>query len=147
MPYRLVPPPLLKRIGRRGSVLLLLGLAWVMMGVARVVTDARPGAEPSELPHENLPYPVLGLLWLTTGLIAFGVGLRDSRTHGTRDHAGFLAVTAAPMLYAGSYLVSFVTYGLSLGAHGYSLGLVGVSLYGAVVLLIGVIAGWEEPEA
>ena len=146
MPYRLVPKPLLKRIGRRGMVLILLGVAWATMGLALVLSGPRPhdGDYASEIPHENLPWPVLGLLWLGSGVVAFLVGLRDSRTHGTRDHAGFMAVTAPPILYAGSFLVSFVTYALSLGEHGWSLGILGFAVYGALALLIGVIAGWPE---
>lgn len=147
MPYRLVPQRAIRLFGRRGTALLLFGSAWILQGIYLFLTrddyvfDARKA-----IPHEAIPWPFLGMLWVAFGTVGVWFGVMHRRHElSERDHIGFLAVSAMPLLFTGSYLVSFLTWAFTLGNYGWPFGLVAGFVWGCVSTLIGVVSGWPEP--
>ena len=138
MPYRIFPRRLRERVGRRGLVLLLFGLAWLMQGAAHFLLGEMGTGE--GFWHERLPVNVQGALWAVTGLTSIVCALM----HRVRaDTFGFLAVTAMPMFQGISYLVGAVTFAL-LGDPLWILGALGFSIWGVIALALGVVASWPE---
>lgn len=122
-------------------MLALFGLAWCIQGLAFYLMRM-PVPKHVDAPHENLPWQVIGTLWLGTGLCSIVFSMRRRQS----DTVGFLAVSVMPLAYAGSYLVSFATWLLTGGEQGWPLGILGFAIYGVIVMALGVVASWPEPE-
>lgn len=127
-------------MGRRGLVLLLFGIAWVVQGLA-ILIYGQMGTG-GHFIHEQIPPPVLGALWASSG--ALSVACSPSRRHPA-DTLGYLGVTVMPMLYGTSFLVGAVTQGVLEHPRWAVLGVLGFSLWGAVALGLIVAASWPEP--
>lgn len=140
MPNRLIPPALLERLGRRGAVLLLFGLAWLLQGLILGAEGPSGGVDLTASPHENLPFPIMSLLWVASGVLAAAVGLR----HSPRDHVGFVAASAPPLILTGSYLVGGVTWFLPGDSGGDPYGLPLALGWAVITLLVGIVASWPE---
>lgn len=137
MPYRVIPRYFRDRVGRRGLVLLLFGLAWAIQGSAYFILGPLGSGQ---FMHDRLPLWVQGSLWITTG----GLGMVAAVVHkGRSDTFGFMAVTAMPMWLGISYLLGAVTYGWDKDSR-WVLGLLGFSIYGIVALALSVVAAWPE---
>lgn len=142
MPYRLVPARGLARFGRRGLVLLLFGMAWMLEGFYLIldrhshVTEARQA-----IPHDLIPWPFVGLLWLAFGAVGASVGF----LHKDHDHLGFLAISAMPLFFTSSFFVSFLTWVLTMGTYGWGFGILAAFIWGSISVLIGVLSSWPEP--
>lgn len=125
-------------IGRRGAGLVLLGVVFLVYGLSMVTAPppAIPGA--AYLWHrELLPLPALGGLWMLSGLIALAWSPAKDKT------VGFATLYVMPSILVSSYgwawLVSLWTpYGI---ARGWATAIV----WTAVVGLVALIAGWQEP--
>lgn len=141
MPYHLVPKSLLARLGRRGAALLLLGVVWMLQGIIVLSMRAGVEVEHSPVPHENVPFPYLGLMWAVGGLVAAVVGFRRT----LNDHTGWIFAAGPPLVITASYLVAGMTWVATAGnvsSPAYFLVSAGWS---AIALLVGVLAGWPEP--
>jgi len=140
MPDRLIPSGVRARLGRRGLILLLFGLAWLIQGSAYFIFG-QMGA--GIFWHERLPASVIGLLWLASGLASM-VAAFIKRSQN--DTFGFLAVSGPPMVLAFSYGVGVFTRSL-IGEWQYVLlGVLGFSIWGVITLALAVIASWHEPK-
>lgn len=129
------------RLGRRGSVLVLLGAGFVLYGLNFLIGDV--ATYPKVL--GSSPFWFLGALWMFNGAVALWHA--PKREPGA-DAYGFAALSAMPAMWVLLYLASFVgaVVGESWGDQG--------ALLRALVwlLLLGVImieAGSPEirPEA
>lgn len=139
MPYRLIPRLVRKRLGRRGVVLLLFGVAWAIQAAAVLIFSGEMTHPNPQFWHERVPYPALAGIWGVSGLASMVAAFRHKRSN---DTFGFLAVSAPPMMLAVSYGVGIVTH-LVLGHwSAMLLGVFGFALWGAVTLALAVIASW-----
>lgn len=116
-------------VGRRGAVLILLGLTWITLGLGIIY---EPAAYVRELFHLRTYPPARVLLWIGTGAVAILCALHRR----TRDY-GFPLLYLMPTFRLVSYAVGW--------AAGYSRGWVGMAYYAALVGLIVIVAGWPEP--
>lgn len=139
MPHRL---PFLRRLGRRGIALALLGSMWCFFGITLIFAPApyRPDHQ-LWLWHELIPMPGRALLWIGTGLVAVWY----ARRRAGDDKHGFAALVAMPLIRTASYTTSGVTWLLTTGRQGYSLALLSALTWAAVATLVMLIAGWPEP--
>lgn len=141
MPDRLIPRRLRQRLGRRGLVLLLFGLAWIVEGASFFLLTDIYSAQPQYFLLDRLPLHVQGALWMASGLVSAVVAFRPRREP---DTLGFLAVSAMPMLIAASFLVGTATY-ILLGSSLWVLGALGFLAWSPIVLALAVVASWYEP--
>lgn len=124
-------------------MLLLFGMAWMLQGVYLLLTrNDYVFNFRQAIPHEAIPWPCLGLLWLGFGCIGACIGF----VHPSKDHLGFLAISAMPMLFTASYLTSFITWVVTFGSYGWPFGCLAAFIWGCVSVLIGVLSSWPEPE-
>lgn len=125
-------------VGRRGTVLLVLGLVWVVVGVSI------PGApEPQfEHVHEMLGDPTRVALWAVPGLVAIYTALAG------KDHSdvwAFRMLIAAPAIRAASYLWSWFLAVVPPPFDGDPRGWSPAAVWLLVTVLVRTIAGWRNP--
>lgn len=144
---------LAEHLGRRSVCLLLLGTAWVIIGIG--IELEPPSRAPGELIlHELLPVPLRAAMWASTGLVALVCGVRG-RTRD--DTVGFVAIMLMPLERTLSFLGSWGIYGGTTAVHrwidtdvevtGYERGWYGALVWLIVVILVQIIAGWRNPPA
>lgn len=133
------------RIGRRGTFLLLVGILWVLQGVAigTTVPSSTTAVGAYVLLHEQVPVPVRVGLWVASGLIGIIAAFALSPE---RDRWGYVAVVLMPLERAFSFLVGYVAH-LAPGIDGYPPGLRAGTVWLAVAAAIMVVAGWPESRA
>lgn len=123
-----------RQLGRRGAMLLTLGLTYVLVGVA-VVTLPRSSSSAlgSGVLYFAIPDLIRMTLWVGSALVAIVFAFRRW------DWPGFLALFVMPTIRCGSFLV------VALANHDTE------SVYNAVLQLpfiaVALIcAGWQEPQ-
>lgn len=139
---------LVRRFGYRGAALLILGITWILFGFSVLV---QPGESRPWVFHELIPVPLRAALWVGAGLVAIVTGLRGADRD---DTWGMVAVMVMPLERCVSFAVSWLAYGVSLGAHymfpavevtGYGHGWYGALIWLLVVTLVRLVAGWPNP--
>jgi len=125
------------RLGRRGAVLLLAGLLWVVIGVSV------PGAplSPYEPVHESFPMPVRVGLWVLPGVVAVAAAWRP---RGAPDGWAYALLIAAPLVRSASWAGTEVQHLWPGGELGYDRGYVSAASWLAVVGFVLITAGWPE---
>ena len=141
MPHRLIPRRVRERIGRRGLVLLLFGVAWCVQGAAYFLLRDLFASVPDYFILDRLPLPVQGCAWIASGLLSMRSGIKPRHED---DTSGFLAVSAMPMLTAASALAGTVTYAWN-GNPLWVLGALTVLAWAPIVVALSVVASWYEP--
>lgn len=140
MPYRLIPGRVYNRLGRRGIVLVLFGIAWLVQGSAFFVLTDLVEAGPRSFFVDRLPIWLQGALWLGCGVWSIVAGIR---THDN-DTNGFLAVSFMPMVSGASYLVGGIAYAFQADPL-WQLGILAFSVWAPIILALAVVASWPEP--
>jgi MFS family permease len=139
-----IPPTrwLARRLGRRGACLIVLGLAFIGVGINALLSGPPDTHHVGRyLLHNYLPFWVEALLWAGAGLAA----VHASGKHGTgRDGYGFAALIVPLALRIVSYLGSFLAY--LVGLSGWGGGGVSAVVWTGLMALILIIAGWPEVE-
>lgn len=132
-----------RHIGRRGAVLIVLGVVWTLYGTALIAGLARaPYPDEAYVWHEQIPPSVRGLLWIVSGLVA--AWWASSRP--PHDRWGFATIIVMPTVVFGSFATSFVVWLFTPGeSPGAGNTVLPALTWLAVCLLIGAIAGWGEP--
>lgn len=125
------------RLGRRGAALLLMSAIWGIIGFSLIVQGDRP---PDGTLHGLIPYQIRGLIWLLSAGLAFVCAW--GKNH---DWTGFGFLMLMPLIRVFSYLWSWIIFLVTGGQGGYSNGLLASALYGALVGLVYLTAGWPEP--
>lgn len=137
--------PLVRRLGRRGVCLVLLGIIWTAIGASTLLSplhDRFSAPGPGDA-LEWMDGPWVGGLWGAAGLVALVVGLtHDRRRIAAHDAVGFNALITPPVASALFYGWSAILLPWGEGNHRAPLGFA-VEL--AVCVLILLVAGWPEP--
>lgn len=123
-----------RSLGYRGSILLLFGIVWLVVGLGTYTAPKVEG-----LIISDIPPLVKATGWVLTGVYAVGVGL-VSRWRD--DSTGFVALYVMPAVWTFLYLVSWFD---SWNGGGYARGWVSAVVYFAVMGVVMICAGWPEP--
>ena len=125
------------RLGRRGSFLALLGVVWVLQGVAALTAP------------ESSSYILLaageewrGVAWITTGALAIAYA---GRPQG-EDAPGFLALYVMAAYRVAAYGLGLLLWLIPGGEPGNARGSIGVLAWAVVIIAILIVAGWRENE-
>lgn len=127
----------LRRLGRRGGVLLILGAIWIALGVDILVD---PVIVPGEgLFHLLIPLPFRVGLWVGCGVLAItGAVYQSPRWQGV----GFVALIIPPVQRAASYAGSVILE-VTVDRGTYAV-IPLLLMFSCLSLLILIIAGWPE---
>lgn len=128
-------------LGRRGGVLLTIGVAWTLQGVSIGVVGDPAWPDDAALLHLAVPVPIRISLWVGTGVLAI-LGATVNRPRWERW--GYMALVLMPMERAASFTWAWVTWLIATDV-GYERGWVAALSWAVTVLLIVIISGWEEP--
>lgn len=154
MPDRFKPGTRRSRVGlyfgRRGSILLLFGLAFIMIGFgfATIQMDrfSRPGpGGPLEF-MDDTPWP--GIFWIICGVVAVTNGLIRRRIKN-EDAPGYAALVMPPALWTVAYIWSSVSWVYTRLAHwpyeyGRQTGFIGAGAFGMIALVLLIISHWRD---
>jgi len=140
---------LAQRLGRRGLLLLLSGLAWIGVGTNIIRNNmarfSQPGPD-ADLILQFMDSNWIGWLWVFAGAAALVVVIfRGTRWPKISDAIGYNAILTPPMIWTLAFLWSYVTYIMSNGEYGRSTSLYSLIVWSLITLFILVIAGWPEP--
>lgn len=133
------------RLGRRGTVLVLIGIIWVGYGISICLID-HPDRFSSTGPDGPLQFMDARewcVPWLACGLFALGYGLRGRKL--ASDTGAFMALLGPPFLWTIMFLWSFAVAVATGGHHGRSTSWLGALVWAVAVVFILVIAGWADP--
>lgn len=127
-------------LGRRGWVLLLIGVLWIITAWA-VYQMPYPTWRPRAL-HEYIPHIIREGLWIATGLVAIWAAFL--RRPGA-DRWGYFALIVMPAERVLSWLFSgVITLGGWLPMPTIWLCVANMTVWLVVALLLMVMAGWRE---
>lgn len=131
-----------KRLGRRGGLLLLLAVLWA--GVAAQVAAAHePFDGAAAVLHERIPTAWRVGLWLTSALImaaAAVIGTRAPRV----QRIGWAVALLLPAERAAGYLWSVIMVGIPGPPPGSLGSLAGLTEWCVVTAVVYLVAGWAE---
>ena len=126
------------QIGRRGAMLLVFGVLWMVVGVG--VLDS--SGVHAELLHERLPSWVRGGVWVVTGALAVFYAFRPP---GLSDRVGFASLYIMPAVRVLSYTMAWIDYFIPIGGDGYASGWRFAAVYAVMLAAVMITAGWPEP--
>lgn len=127
------------KASRRHMVLALVGLGWISYGFG-VLTDPYPEARFGHVINflsAFIDSSYTGWVWLIGGVLAVLAGFSL-----IRESAGFRALVVPPVMWAGLYLWSWVTWLLSDEGNGR--GWVTATAWLALTLMVSVTASWPD---
>jgi len=127
------------RLGRRGAVLLILGVIWFFIGISTITDPYAGGSRNQGLFHEALPPWLRATLWIGTALLALSSAWRVA---GRRDDWGYMALILMPTVRAMSYLWAWLID--LFDGQGDPTGWLGAIVWGTVTILVYTISGWPE---
>lgn len=131
--------PRLRRplLGRRGTILLLLGACWVLIGIGTFVSPLSPSV--ASLLHAQVPKQINAVFWVSSGIIASIYAFRKD------DAIGFLSLYIMPAFYAFSYFLGWLDF-LSpfVGGNGHPWGWFSAVFFLIELGVVIVCAGWPE---
>lgn len=131
-----------KRLGRRGGLLLMLAVLWTGAAAQVAVTRTPYDTEAAVL-HERMPLAWRVGLWLASALImaaAAVIGTRAPRV----QRIGWAAALFMPAERAFGYLWSVVMVGVPGPPPGSLGSLVGLVEWCVVTVIVYLLAGWDE---
>lgn len=119
-------------IGRRGAVLALFGVVWVLFGYSLITVPPQQVLNAQLL---DVPLRDWAFLWLACGVVA----ILFAPTKQGRDGFGYAAIVLPTWVWTLGYLVMWI------GHNGFDpRAWVSVFVWGAVSLVTLVCAGWPE---
>lgn len=131
-----------KRLGRRGGLLLMLAVLWV--GVAAQIAATRTPYDVADaVLHERIPTEWRVGLWLASAIImaaAAVIGTRDPRA----QRIGWAVALLLPAERAAGYLWSVVMVGVPGPPPGSLGSLAGLVEWCVVTAVVYLVAGWDE---
>lgn len=134
--------PRRRRLGRRGTFLLLFSGIYVAAGVGTLVADAnRFDLLPVIGPALDTPW--WGLMWLAAAVVAAVVALARPRRG---DGAGFVALLVPPGLWSLFYLASLTAWLVSGGELGRLTAITGAAAWSVAWSVVLLVSGWPDPD-
>lgn len=134
--------PRVKRLGRRGGLLLMLAVLWTG-AAAQVAATRTPYDTEAAVLHERMPLAWRVGLWLAAALImaaAAVIGTRDPRA----QRIGWAAALLMPAERAVGYLWSVAMVGVPGPPPGAVSSLAGLAEWCVVTAIVYLLAGWDE---
>lgn len=128
-------PLIPRRAGRRGAVLMLVGLTWLFIAAQTYTAELVEG-----LSISSIPAPLKAIGWVVTGVYAFIVGFRAKETS---DTLAYLGLYVMPSIWTLLYLYSW--WDSLIDGGGYTRGIFSAALFALFMGLIMICAGWAEP--
>jgi len=138
----------LSKIGRRGLILVLTGMIWILYGIDFLshyqhrfsMDDVDP-----LLVYRIIDQPYTGLLWILCGAVAMTVGvLRNRIKLIPHDSLGFNAILFPAILWTFLYFWSWIYNLFSDGQYGVPTA-TGFLVWLLVTIFVLIIAGWADP--
>lgn len=137
-----------KRLGRRGLLLILMGLSWIGLGVSNLAIPSDRFSSPglgNDTVLQILDGPGISALWVIGGGAAFIIGLfHDRRIMSKHESIGWNAVLTLPLMYVSFFTWSFVVNVVTNGEEGRPQSLYGSIVWTLVSVVIMIMAGWPE---
>lgn len=141
--------PLFKKIGRRGLILTLTGLIWVLYGIEYLQFFVRrfsPNQSGGFAFFAIIDSPYLGWVWIICGAVAMVIGVARNRIQRIpHDSVGFNAILLPAVCWAIFYFWSWVIWIFTGGDFGIANSSVGFLVWSLVTIFILIIAGWPDP--
>ena len=131
-----------KRLGRRGGLLLLLAVLWAGVAAQVAATHAPYDMDVAVL-HERIPTGWRVGLWLACALImaaAAVIGTRAPRV----QRVGWAVALLLPAERAAGYLWSVIMVGIPGPPPGSLGSLAGLTEWCVVTAVVYLVAGWDE---
>ena len=131
-----------KRLGRRGGLLLLLAVLWAGVA-AQVAVTSTPYDTGAAVLHERIPTEWRVGMWLACAIImaaAAVAGTRDPRA----QRIGWAAALFMPAERAAGYLWSVIMVGIPGPPPGSLGSLAGLTEWCVVTAVVYLVAGWDE---
>lgn len=131
-----------KRLGRRGGLLLLLAVLWAAVA-AHIAAAHEPFDGAAAVLHERIPTAWRVGLWLTSALImaaAAVIGTRAPRV----QRIGWAVALLLPAERAAGYLWSVIMVGIPGPPPGSLGSLAGLTEWCVVTAVVYLVAGWDE---
>ena len=135
-------PSHVKKLGRRGGLLLLLALLWAGVAAQVAATHAPYDVDVAVL-HERIPLAWQVGLWLASAIVmaaAAVIGIRDPRA----QRIGWAVALLMPAERAIGYLWSVVMVGVPGPPPGSLGSLAGLAGWCLVTAIVYILAGWDE---
>jgi hypothetical protein len=129
------------KVGRRGSVLIIIGTVWVISGFGYVNDKVSRFSQREPSPIEFMDYKFWGFVWIIGGLIGIFLGVRHKRRS---DVVGFAAVIIPVIVWTLFYWYSFILFNVTGGVYGQGNTWRGGLAYALIYFLIQIISGWED---
>lgn len=135
-------PP--ERLGRRGSVLLILGIIWIIQGVGALIAPPIYDPSSSALLYLLIPGPVRFTMWASTGIAAIVYAWRKPPK---ADGIGYAALVVMPIERAFSFAWAWFVSIVGDPGEGLDRGWISAFAWWSIVVFIATIAGWPEAPA
>lgn len=138
-PYSRIEKALIRKVGTRGVLLLILGFIWILLGFAFLLnpverfSKAGPGGVLDFLDNGFGVY-IFGSMWLVGGTIGIIIALQRPIT--CKDDLGFNGVGLPPFIWGSAYWWSYFLYTLSDGEYGRSNTQLAGILYWTLTILV-----------
>lgn len=140
---------LIRQVGRRGTLLGLLGVLWAALGIG-FATSPQPrfadGADMLVLRWiDDITSPWLGLLWVVCGLVSLGCAI--ARYRSPRDDYGFVALVFPAVVWGVFYVWSWVAFLFpSYPEVGRPNSWLAALVYWSVALILLFVSRWPDPD-
>jgi hypothetical protein len=136
---------LLPRLGRRGLMLLLLGLAYTSIGFGFVlIPQERFSAPGAGGLLQVLDSPWFGFLWIAGGVVACASGFVRARTG--HDAIGFNGLVVPAFVWSAFYTWSFLANVTTGGELGRPSAWIAAVVYAALTAIVLFLARWPDPD-
>lgn len=145
-PVRRLSSRLSQHLDRRGVVLIVLGLIFALYGLGIALAPSKRFRDLGSGWWEmTLNSRWWAGMWLLCGSVAVLVGVLHAARRLTSDALGWDALLIPVSLWSVLYAITLLLYLATLGALGDSRAWFGLLLWGALLFLVLVLAGWPDP--
>ncbi|CAA9364545.1 MAG: hypothetical protein AVDCRST_MAG68-5053 [uncultured Gemmatimonadetes bacterium] len=139
----------MRQFGRRGILLVLLGLMWTFVGVGLTTISQQRFSADNDVNGGPLQFlddytPVIGGFWILGGLLALVGGF--IRKNNPRDDYGFLGLSVPVFATFSLYLWSFAVNISTDGVFGRPNSWLPAVVYFVVFATVLFVARWPDPD-